>query len=201
MPLVYAIKGAQSGHLMHNYKTRATTPAGTKQLELLCRLGFGFHERCIRQVVGEPVTAWAVAPSTHTPATRHLLHTVVLPTTRTLKPHGGAVGTEITLVPGPEFRRTPREWLPRMWKVGSGTDPARHHVLLLDDTWTTGGNAQSAATALREAGASAVTILTLARWLDRNRDSVPEFIARHLAHRDLDLLHCPASSAGCPTPF
>ncbi|MEE6140752.1 phosphoribosyltransferase [Mycobacterium sp. 050128] len=41
-------------------------------------------------------------------------------------------------------------------------------VLLVDDTWTTGTSLQSAAAALRAAGAAAVTGLCVARWLSWN---------------------------------
>jgi len=40
-------------------------------------------------------------------------------------------------------------------------------VLLIDDTWTTGGNAQSAAIALHEAGAATVAIVVIGRHFDR----------------------------------
>jgi predicted amidophosphoribosyltransferase len=43
-------------------------------------------------------------------------------------------------------------------------DPA---VLLIDDTWTTGGNAQSAALALRAAGAAKVAVVVIGRHFDR----------------------------------
>jgi adenine/guanine phosphoribosyltransferase-like PRPP-binding protein len=44
-------------------------------------------------------------------------------------------------------------------------DPA---VLLIDDTWTTGGNAQSASLALRAAGAATVAIVVIGRYFDRS---------------------------------
>jgi predicted amidophosphoribosyltransferase len=53
-------------------------------------------------------------------------------------------------------------------------DPSRYEadrdlsgarVLLLDDTWTTGGHAQSAASALREAGASTVALVVIGRHI------------------------------------
>jgi hypothetical protein len=42
---------------------------------------------------------------------------------------------------------------------------ADRHVLVLEDTWVTGASAQSAAVTLKDAGARAVTIRPLARWL------------------------------------
>ena len=38
-------------------------------------------------------------------------------------------------------------------------------MLLIDDTWTSGGHAQSAALALRQAGATRISALIVARWL------------------------------------
>jgi adenine/guanine phosphoribosyltransferase-like PRPP-binding protein len=40
-------------------------------------------------------------------------------------------------------------------------------VLLVDDTWTTGSNAQSAAAALKRAGAGPVAALVIGRHLNR----------------------------------
>lgn len=54
------------------------------------------------------------------------------------------------------------------------------HVLLIEDTWTSGGNAQSAALALRRAGAASVTILALARWLNPEEPPTSTFVARYL---------------------
>jgi orotate phosphoribosyltransferase len=39
-------------------------------------------------------------------------------------------------------------------------------VLLVDDTWTTGSSAQSAAAALREAGAEAVALVVIGRYIN-----------------------------------
>lgn len=40
------------------------------------------------------------------------------------------------------------------------------HVLVLDDVWTTGSNTQSAALTLRHAGAAAVSVMVVGRWLN-----------------------------------
>jgi hypothetical protein len=57
-----------------------------------------------------------------------------------------------------------RNFQPDWFTVESGAmDLKRKAVLLLDDTWTTGSRAQSAAFALKRAGAGQVIILTLAR--------------------------------------
>jgi orotate phosphoribosyltransferase len=41
-------------------------------------------------------------------------------------------------------------------------------VLLVDDTWTTGANAQSAAAALKRAGAGAVAAVVIGRHVNRD---------------------------------
>jgi predicted amidophosphoribosyltransferase len=53
-----------------------------------------------------------------------------------------------------KFRLTPR------CEVGG------KHVLVLDDVWTTGSEAQSAAFALRCAGAAAASVMVVGRWLN-----------------------------------
>jgi hypothetical protein len=49
----------------------------------------------------------------------------------------------------------------------SASPPPRARVLLLDDTWTTGSSAQSAAMALRRAGARSVIFVVLGRHVGR----------------------------------
>lgn len=69
-------------------------------------------------------------------------------------------------------------------------------VLVVDDTWTTGGTVQSAAVALHSAGAEHVTALCVARWC---RHDWPD-------HRQLldsctapyDAFVCPVGSPACP---
>jgi predicted amidophosphoribosyltransferase len=47
------------------------------------------------------------------------------------------------------------------------TSLSGERVLLVDDTWTTGANAQSAAVALKDAGASRVAVVVIGRHLNR----------------------------------
>jgi orotate phosphoribosyltransferase len=70
-------------------------------------------------------------------------------------------------------------------------------VLLIDDTWTTGGHAQSAVLALRKAGATRVSVLVVARWLKEDYGDNKKFIAE-LANRDYDPDICPWTGAACP---
>src|SRR5205823_4553183 len=58
----------------------------------------------------------------------------------------------------------------------SSADVSGRHVLVIDDVWTTGSNAQSAALTLRKAGAAAVSVLVVARWLDPRNPLTARFI-------------------------
>lgn len=68
-------------------------------------------------------------------------------------------------------------------------------MLLLDDTWTSGGHAQSAAAALKSASVQRVTILTVARWLDPTWADTPKVISSLKADFDPDI--CPFTGGYC----
>jgi predicted amidophosphoribosyltransferase len=63
-------------------------------------------------------------------------------------------------------------------------------VLLLDDTFTSGGTMASAARALRDAGAVCVIGISFGRQLNANREEARDLIAK-LPQRSLDLETCP----------
>jgi hypothetical protein len=71
------------------------------------------------------------------------------------------------------------------------------HILVLDDTWTTGSNTQSAALTLRQAGAQHVTVMVVGRWLSQTYGNNAEFIKTRLRH-DYDPGICPVTGGDCP---
>jgi predicted amidophosphoribosyltransferase len=83
--------------------------------------------------------------------------------------------------------------------AGRAFDPERYaairplegaSVLLIDDMWTTGASAQSAAAALKDAGASSVGAIVIARHLNREwREN--DLRLRRLATRPFDFAACP----------
>ena len=71
------------------------------------------------------------------------------------------------------------------------------HVLVIDDVWTTGSNAQSAALTLRHAGAVAVSVFVVGRWLSPRNPLTKKFIRSRLgAPNDPDV--CPVTGGTCP---
>jgi hypothetical protein len=71
-------------------------------------------------------------------------------------------------------------------------------VLLLDDTWTGGGHAQSAVLGLRAAGATSVSLLVVARWINKEFGNNAEFL-REIADRDYNPEICPWTGGSCPS--
>lgn len=79
------------------------------------------------------------------------------------------------------------------------TDPGAiegRHVLLLDDVWTTGSNAQSAALALRRSGARAISVMVVGRWINPAYPPVMRFLERH-GGNGFDPSACPVTGGRC----
>jgi hypothetical protein len=90
----------------------------------------------------------------------------------------------------------PRAVSPRHYQAAAPL-PRGARVLLLDDTWASGGHAQSAAMALRSAGAVRISVLAVARWLSDDSGRTRAFL-RAIRGRDYDLSLCPWTSGRCP---
>jgi predicted amidophosphoribosyltransferase len=162
-PISYSVGGEWLHHLIASYK-RDADPSVVDALVTLAELTQGFlarHEGCLARAAG--VRTFSVVSTVPSGDPRRDLH----------HPLRRIVGL---LVPATRERyerllvRSMREALPRRF------DPARYHatrelrgesVLLIDDMWTSGASAESAAAALRTAGASTVAIIVIARHLNR----------------------------------
>jgi hypothetical protein len=190
VPLCYGIRGRQSGYLMHSYKD-LEAPARHNQtlLGVLLLSALDLHGGCIEHQIGNDVDAWAFVPSVRTDRTgEHPLHVVAT--------RAGVVLPEIELIIGENAAQERRLTSSDRFILRT-TDGARgRHVLLVEDTWTSGGNAQSAALALRRGGAASVTIVTLARWLKPEEPPTGVFVSQRLTE-DYDPRICPVSGADC----
>lgn len=136
--LTYAIAVQESGHLMRGYKAFRPVAEHRLVVGLLLRLALERHISCVGTLVSRPVTHWATVPSLPAKSYEHPWHALVI---------GHAPGTEVTLVAAARVEQ-PRTVNPRHFTCGNSLT-RNSHVLLIDDTWTTGGHAQSAALALR----------------------------------------------------
>jgi predicted amidophosphoribosyltransferase len=166
VPIALAVKREQLAHELWHYKydvdTSVRARLGTRLASVLWRF-LGEHEEHIAENVGVP----EFDVVTTVPGTRehegehpleHIVGTIVGQTKGRFEPlltRGPGAGASSHSLAADRYRPT----------RALHNDPA---VLLIDDTWTTGGNAQSAALALRAAGAATVAIVVIGRHFDRS---------------------------------
>lgn len=183
--LTYAIDQQQSGHLMYGYKSRRPIEEHVDVVAMLVMLGLSLHTSCVGTVVGMPVTHWAVVPSLRGRAGPHPLRRLALP---------AAPGQEL-VVGAAGAVADPRSVRPANFVVPPVGPEA--HVLVLDDTWTSGGHAQGCAAAVRAAGAAKVSVLAVARWIDPAWGDNETWIRRRLT-QDYRPEVCPWTGQACP---
>jgi predicted amidophosphoribosyltransferase len=162
-PISYSIAGEQLHHALKGYKRHRGETARRLSLELAAVLWrhLEIHERCAARATDtrafELVTT--VASGNRARDEDHPLRMIV----------GELVGPT---------RTRHERLLVRTGKSvdGRAFDPHKFEairplngesVLLIDDTWTTGSNAQSAAAALKRAGAGPVAAVVIGRFLNR----------------------------------
>jgi hypothetical protein len=188
-PLSYAIAGTPSGALVRDYKNHPVRSVRERHSALVKELvwqGITRHERCIGRAAGLPVSCRLIIPSLTSRPGRHPFAEL----TQTM-----TAASAVALVPAPEAR------CDRAINDKFVLQPAARldgqHVLILDDVWTTGSNGQSAALAVRRAGAAAVSVMVVGRWLSPDRRRTADFIETRL-HRDYAPDICPVTGGACP---
>jgi predicted amidophosphoribosyltransferase len=185
--LTYAVAGQQSGYVMRGYKAQQPVPEHVAIVIIMILLAVSMHQHCPAVIAGAPVTHWATVLSLPAKSREHPLHQIV---------SRAGLGAEVHLSPAATVQH------PRDVNAGhfSADDslPQSSHVLLVDDTWTGGGHAQSAALALRAAGAGKVSVLVVARWIKEDFGHNADFL-RKLSGRDYDPAICPWTGGSCPT--
>jgi hypothetical protein len=201
--LAYAVAGQQSGYVMQGYKARPPVPEHRTIVTLVVLLGLARHARCAADAgcaeragcagqagyagqVPAPVTHWATVPSLPARPGEHPLHAIV----GRLAP-----GDEVALAAAGEVEYS-RDVDPGHFRAAAPL-PAGAHVLLVDDTWARGGHAQSAALAIRAAGAARISVLVAARWINEDFGGNAAFL-RGLSGRDYDPAICPWTGGACP---
>jgi len=190
--LTYAASGTQAGRLMHSYKQLHPPNPDLPLITLLLWHG-SRHLPCAERIVGAPVSHISTVPSTQQRAI-HPLRDRVMATFHGLPEH------PLTHVPGV----SPTRKLAQADLFTCEPLTAAAHVLLVDDTWTSGNKIYSATTTLRRAGAGRVTTLCIARWLsfDFMSPSTPDppaALSAILAARTVyNIAACPFTGTSCP---
>jgi predicted amidophosphoribosyltransferase len=184
--LTYAVADQQSGYVMRGYKAPRPVDEHVMIVALLIMTALSTHAHCPEVLVGAPVTHWATVPSLPAKPGEHPLHKIL---------SNSAPGSEVRLMAAASTQH-PRDVNPEHFRAPVQL-PRDSHVLLIDDTWTGGGHAQSAVLALRRAGAAHVSVLVVARWIKEDFGENAKFL-RELADQDYDPKVCPWTGGSCP---
>ena len=185
LPISYSVGGEWLHHLIASYKRDADpwVPDAITTLARICEAFLSAHEPCVASAAGvERFQLVTTVPSgdprrdSHHPLLR-IVGDLVAPTRDR---------HERLLV------RTPTPAIPRHFDAARyrATQPLRGEaVLLIDDMWTSGASAQSAAAALLDAGAGKVAAIVIARHLNRGWDR-NDLRLRRLARDGFDFASC-----------
>lgn len=159
-PIGYAVRGGALARDLWRYKsewvTAAEAKAAANRLRELLRAFLADHGRSVWAAAGMIAgpTAVAVVPSGRGRLGAHPLVDVVascvdLPVVR------------LAIAPGEVHARSVNGGWVRVHDAAGGAD-----VLVVDDTWVSGGSAQSTAAALKLAGARRVAVIVLGRHVN-----------------------------------
>ncbi len=174
VPISYAAAGGPLHRDLADYK-RAAEPAVPDLVDALAGLLSDFlaeHERCVAAAAEvDRFDCVMVVPSGDLRRDRlHPLRRIVselVPETR----QRFRDGLRASGVPSTRHRFDPGRFL--------ATGPANaQHVLLIDDVWTTGATAQSAAAVLTAAGAASVSVVVIGRYVNGYWGGISERLER-----------------------
>ena len=184
VPIAYAVKGGDLARDLRWYKSGRDDAAQARErlqemlATFLCSRGESVWR--VAGMAGAP-TAVAVVPSGQGRPGDHPLLRVVRAVTAPLpvvplciRPEGAARGRAVSA-----------EWLRVAGRV-AGLD-----MLLVDDTWVSGASAQSAAVALKLAGAARVAVVVLGRHIDPADPRTADFVRAISGPSMLKLFHSP----------
>ena len=191
VPLAYAWEGqTQLGKDVYRYKRDQGEVAATAIGNLAALLyTFGtMHSNCPGRQLGRPVTAKAVMPSLrgNPGTTLTQMGQQFLPGWPWIQVHATGI-----------YGDAGRSLDPTHFRVEQDNNLRDAHVLVLEDTWVTGGHSQALTVALKQAGATTVTMLPICRLLDPSWG--PNTTFSQSPHRRLwnpDI--CPVTGSGCP---
>lgn len=175
----YGWNYSQSATVMYGYKDAVGNRQAQRVVNMMLFYTLRAHLGCATDAQHGRPAMWAAVPSLRQRGHPQVLHAMAASLLRNMP--------EAQMVPSTDVH-SPRSFRPENFAVA--TPVTGQHVLLIDDTWTSGSHAESAAAALKRAGAARVTLLVLARWLDLRRGRTEEFVKTELT-QDFDPDLCP----------
>lgn len=188
VPLTYAGATPQSRRDVYGYKASPPNNWAVRRLSILMYYFTELHRPCIRRATGNGITS-----------------VVSVPSGRNRVPH--PLADFLRAFP-PELRKTSARFVGEARNArANGIAPADfafdarldgEHVLILEDSWVSGSNAVSLALQARRHGATNVSVLTLARFIDPNYPVTSSWMATAAANEPYDPLFCPVTRGPCP---
>jgi predicted amidophosphoribosyltransferase len=162
-PISYSVAGGQLHHALAGYKRLEGEVARRLQVEVAAVLWrfLADHEACVARAAEATAFELVTTVPSSSPERdeRHPLRRIVGELVRPTRDRYERLLTRST-VAVPERTFDPRKY--------AAVRPLNGEpVLIVDDTWTTGSGAQSAAAALRQAGAGPVAAVVLGRYVKR----------------------------------
>lgn len=193
-PLFYAIRGTQSGVDVRAYKDPFPTEQVLNRIKIVFYFFLELHRECLGVKTGLAPSHVVAVPS-GTGRVNHPLVDVLLPfagrvleqrSVRRLAPPRAEGERQESIAPG-------------LFDVGSFS--SGDHVVVVEDTWTTGANCLSVAVAVRQAGAGTVSVVPLARYLNSRHSDTAEWWRMQGELPPYDPTFCPVTrSPNCPLP-
>lgn len=183
----------QSAHTVRAYKQVPPAPKCLDDMRLMVLAATYLHGACIAQAAGGPWSAVTFVPSATRPGPEH-------PAAELARSVYGNNGPEnrFLLEPGPGIADNSRQV-----RADRFTVPGRfrhtiagRHVLIIEDTWVSGTKIQSAAVAVKQAGAASVTGLCVARWCRSDWSDHQRLLDSCVDPYNAAL--CPVTGAECP---
>jgi hypothetical protein len=186
VPVSYAVKGTEFAASLWRYKSwRAPDPAARTSLLALLLAFLHDHGRCVWRHAGMPAPGrLAVVPTGCGRPGPHPLLGLCAPYLR-------LPVTGLVIRPGEQGRD------PNVDRFSAERSGPGASVLLLDDSWVSGASAQSAAAALKRAGARHVAVVVLGRHVDP-ADPLGGPLADRLAPRPYDPGECAVHAVSAP---
>lgn len=192
--IIYGVDGLPSAEILRDYKDATPRDDVRATMLLLLAVTLSQHLTCAGGLVGADLTRWATVPSLSQIGSPHPLRTMLTTILPAAFPEIRIAASQAAVGAGYVDRRRLN---PALYRV-QGTVPAGQHVLVVDDTWVSGGHAQSVAMALKQAGAAHVSILTVGRWLNPKHERTQLIYRQAIAGRHFNPDTCPWTAAGCP---
>jgi predicted amidophosphoribosyltransferase len=163
-PISYSVAHEQLHHVLASYKRSSGKVARRHCVELAAVLWrhLAQHERCVARAAGTPRfdVITTIPSSDRERDETHPLHHIVAELVQPARPRHARL-----LMRSPHDHPLPHVFSAQKYEPTS--DLSGQAVLLIDDTWTTGANAQSAAAALKAAGARCVAAIVIGRHVNR----------------------------------